>query len=800
MMRRCVCFLVLFMAGVSIFKVRAQDHAFTVRSDIEMIRFSDPLALPGLAGSEIARRSPDGKHFAVVTTRGLLQSNLIESSISLFDQQTLETFLRSPSSARPPKPRVVATIRSFPHHEEPYPYAPVIKDLRWAPDLERIYFRGEGQGGTYRLYEAKIDGSYFHALTPPRYSVSRYDILGTTIVYRASEPARKHIIAGDVINADARAVTGYAFQDILFPGRLSTLDPEVFRLWVMKRIHGKYITTPVRNYSIRERNYLSFEFPFVISPKGNFLVEVNPVAAVPRSWERYEPATGFEYLRYRSDDPRLTSDANLYRPRRYTLVDLENGKQLPLVNAPNAMSLIYGYNNRVIWAGNGKRVLITNTFLPLDDAPTAQASLRLRPCVVASVEVPSLQTRCLLFDEKGVSPENTVGQVQEVSFGSNDDEVVVVLEREKGEAVQKYGFGEGRWQLISSRPSDSSWSAHTGSATENNAGRNDLQIVVRQDLNDPPTLWVSNQVSAQGRQLWDPNPDFAHIRFGAVSEYRWQDGNGHGWTAGLVKPVGYVAGKHYPLVIQMYMFFDHQFMTDGTDPTAFAARHLASAGFVVLQIQKKSVHTYNDTEAQDHLEGYRSAIEHLAADGLIDPTRVGVVGFSTTCWYVENALIKAPHLFRAATIADGADHSYMQYHLFSSLSLAVQEQEEKIIGAKPVSAGLNTWLQRAPGFHLDQIQTPLRIEAINPASLLGEWEIYSSLQMQNKPVDLIYFPFGTHIHQRPFERLESQQGDVDWFRFWLQGYEDPDPRKRGEYKRWERLRGGSGTRCSKVNP
>jgi hypothetical protein len=59
--------------------------------------------------------------------------------------------------------------------------------------------------------------------------------------------------------------------------------------------------------------------------------------------------------------------------------------------------------------------------------------------------------------------------------------------------------------------------------------------------------------------------------------------------------------------------------------------------------------------------------------------------------------------------------------------------------------------------------------------------------MQNKPVDLIYFPHGTHIHQKPLERLESQQGSVDWFRFWLQGYEDPDPAKRAQYKRWRAL-------------
>jgi hypothetical protein len=34
----------------------------------------------------------------------------------------------------------------------------------------------------------------------------------------------------------------------------------------------------------------------------------------------------------------------------------------------------------------------------------------------------------------------------------------------------------------------------------------------------------------------------------------------------------------------------------------------------------------------------------------------------------------------------------------------------------------------------------------------------------------------------------SQQGDVDWFCFWLKGEEDPDPGKTEQYKRWRELR------------
>jgi hypothetical protein len=35
--------------------------------------------------------------------------------------------------------------------------------------------------------------------------------------------------------------------------------------------------------------------------------------------------------------------------------------------------------------------------------------------------------------------------------------------------------------------------------------------------------------------------------------------------------------------------------------------------------------------------------------------------------------------------------------------------------------------------------------------------------------------------------MASQGGSVDWFRFWPHGYEDPDPSKANQYKRWRGL-------------
>jgi len=55
-------------------------------------------------------------------------------------------------------------------------------------------------------------------------------------------------------------------------------------------------------------------------------------------------------------------------------------------------------------------------------------------------------------------------------------------------------------------------------------------------------------------------------------------------------------------------------------------------------------------------------------------------------------------------------------------------------------------------------------------------------------VDLILLNTDEHVLTNPAVRVASQGGTVDWFRFWLQNYEDPDPAKADQYKRWRELR------------
>jgi hypothetical protein len=126
----------------------------------------------------------------------------------------------------------------------------------------------------------------------------------------------------------------------------------------------------------------------------------------------------------------------------------------------------------------------------------------------------------------------------------------------------------------------------------------------------------------------------------------------------------------------------------------------------------------------------------------------------------------------------------LQYVLLTD---RVSSEADRVIGAPPFGEGLRQWLNRSPGFNIDKITAPLLVVGEGPFSLLSMWQPYALLRYLHKPVDLIMLNTNEHVLTNPGVRLASQSGSVDWFRFWLQNYEDPDPAKSTQYIRWREL-------------
>jgi dipeptidyl aminopeptidase/acylaminoacyl peptidase len=758
-------------------QLRAQDpvhqltgpfsgRRFTVTDSIEMARFE--------RGDGELKFSPDKKYFAVVTTRGLLPSNEIESTLWVFQSEQAREVLRTNGTTRQCGPRILAKMAAIPQLEYPGSYEPLITDLRWMADSKAILFLRQNSRGERQLLKADINSGTVRAFTSEHYDVTRFELRGSHIAYVAVPP-RERRTAGEPINSAARDVTGVTLTSILFPDIANDQRPS--ELWVLHKEKSRRMIDPSTGQPVRLAKFPLGRFSVLsLSADGQAAVVLTPTMTIPLSWESYEPALA--YLKLHSGDTHGAADS---RAAQYAVVDLNSGKVTPLVNAPNGWALGSGDMNQVAWSFDGKELLLTNTFLPLESVDEAERQRRLQHCVAAIVELASQQSSCVVFSIYDRSKK----QLTAASFGESGKEVVLRFwNAPNTTSEERYRYENGAWQPVNDHSTGEKHEALGRQDSEADSAT--FSVAIKQDLNAPPALWVIDRERRRSKKIWDPNPHLAAFNLGEASEFHWKDSTGYEWVGGLVKPPDYAPGKRYPLVIQTHGFQASEFITDGAYTTAFAARPLASAGIVVLQMPTRHDRLVSGDEAPEQIEGFESAIDSLAADGLIDPEKVGIIGFSRTCYYVESALIRDPNRFAAATLADGVDESYMQYLLFGVGQS--HDEEVQIYGSRPFGDGLKKWVEHAPGFHLDRVRTPIRIEAISPPSVLAEWELYASLSKQGRSVDLIYSPNGQHILQKPLERLASQQGNVDWFRFWLKGEEDTEPAKAKQYTLWRRLR------------
>lgn len=762
---------------------KAQQHLFDTKDAIEMSRFSN--LTPSDEHTPI-RFSPDGRYFVFVTSRGVLASDEIESRMWIYSSHRVGAFLHG-ATATAPQPRLLATARSKPEQFSYASYSSIITNVQWSNDSRSIYFLVQSHSGNRRLSRAFADGSKVRVLTPESEDVVRYVIAPKAVAYVAVDSNRQRSYVEALrgsINRDAVAPDSVDLAKILFPHQ--GYEPEITELWTYTQGRNRHVSK-----ALDEKPEQVIDDPFdkalSISPDGRHMVHLRTIANIPDAWSAYEPAPNEKHLRI---TPGRQRDDNLLGVgffKQFVMTDTISGRTEPLLQAPVGRYLGCAADMTSKWSPNGQFLLLTNTFLPLDQASTSSQE-PVYPCLAAVVELSTRHIACLQYFAAPIGTSAILAtKLQDARFVDTGVALTFGDSFRTGSTCF-YRLERHQWKIASFEQASQLHSTMK-QRLERNVPNANFTVQIHQGLNEPPTLEAVQKPSGRAVQLWNPNPQLLGTRWGEVSVLRWKDQNGNEWKGGLIKPVNYIPGKRYPLVIQMYAFYDGEFLTDGMSPTAMPARAIASAGMFYLQASKKPHHTWDQQEAQDHLDGVLSAIHTLDAQGLIDPHRVGIIGFSFTCWYVENELVKAPDRFAAATIADGADDSYSQYMFWGIANPQLRKQMEAINGGRPFREGLAKWMTNASAFHLDKVLAPVRIEAIRPGSLLGEWEIYASLRLQHKPVDLIYYPAGQHQLQRPLERLASAQGNVDWFRFWLQGYEDPDPTKLKQYARWERMRG-----------
>jgi len=329
-------------------------------------------------------------------------------------------------------------------------------------------------------------------------------------------------------------------------------------------------------------------------------------------------------------------------------------------------------------------------------------------------------------------------------------------------------------------------------------------IFIDEAAGSPPRVSKMSLVTGKSTVLYDPNEGSRSSFSNRVERYSWVNKRGDAAVAHLIYPSNFKETKAYPLVLVQYM--DNGFLRGGTGDEV-PVFPIADSGMFVLDLgwpwrnesayaayaaQRKSGGLplrYESRQFEEVDDMVGDVIDKLTKAGKVDPSKIAFTGLSAGAQYVNYSL--KTHRSLAAAITAGDPTSPMFGFLapappepgtaWEGLEPAAFEKPVQSPNSDPNDQVVTASLQGA------EVETPLLINAADHEYLM--WlGLITEMRAARKPVEMYVFADEYHTKWQPTHRLAMYNRNIDWLRFWLQGYEDPDASKRAMYTRWEGMR------------
>lgn len=308
-------------------------------------------------------------------------------------------------------------------------------------------------------------------------------------------------------------------------------------------------------------------------------------------------------------------------------------------------------------------------------------------------------------------------------------------------------------------------------------------VCVTAEADRPPRLEAIEIANGHRRVLFAPNKGLeADIAATVPAKLiRWKDKQGREFTGQLFEAPGASAGHPPPLFVTFYSCYG--FLRGGLGnewPLATMAEDGISALCInaIPKFRLDVVAHYDQGRA-----AVESAVKFLSAEGRIDRTRVGMGGLSygseVTLWTLAHSDVVSAASVSSISVTP-------TYYLFNSLRSAFRSNLRKLWQLGAPEETPERWREISPAYQLDRIKAPILFQMIEQEYRMAL--DYALPLMRRHQADIYVFPDETHIKFQPRHKLAVYERNLDWFRFWLQGYEDPSPGKAGQYRIWRGMK------------
>jgi dipeptidyl aminopeptidase/acylaminoacyl peptidase len=297
------------------------------------------------------------------------------------------------------------------------------------------------------------------------------------------------------------------------------------------------------------------------------------------------------------------------------------------------------------------------------------------------------------------------------------------------------------------------------------------------DGTTPPTLFTVATVDAVAtrtawKQLTDANPQVRGWALGQQEEITWRSKDGTMAGGVLVKPVGFRAGERYPLIVAIHggpAAADVLGFNGGYNSQVYAG-----AGYVVLRPNYRGSTNYGNKHRTDIVGNYfapgyediMTGVDHLIAQGIADPERMGALGWSAGGHWCNWILT---HTDRFKAISSGAGTSnWISMYAQSD----VQRNRQYYLGDKLPYDDFDAYWTQSPLKYIKNAKTPTMIHVVegdprvpSPQSI----ELHMALKQMGVPTELFMYPGNTHGIPDPRNRLVKAVSEMAWMDYYVRG-------------------------------
>ena len=271
------------------------------------------------------------------------------------------------------------------------------------------------------------------------------------------------------------------------------------------------------------------------------------------------------------------------------------------------------------------------------------------------------------------------------------------------------------------------------------------------------------------RRLTHHNDEWmASVKLGATEEISFDSKDGTRINGFAVKPPDYRPGRRYPTLLWIHGGPVSQYANSFSMPWQVFASH----GYVVLGVnprgssgrgEKFATAIYADWGNKD-AEDVLAAVDYAVAEGLADPDRLGIGGWSYG-GMLTNYVIAKDTRFKSATSGASISNILAGY----GTDMYVREYEAEL--GKPWQ-NLDVWLRNSyPFLHADRIKTPTLFQCgasdFN-VPLLNSEQMYQALRSLGVETQLVIYPDQFHGLTKPSYLRERKQRYHDWHGKFLQ--------------------------------